>query len=438
MMLRTVAEILRRKQTEGWLVGGSVRDRELGRYSPDLDVAVAGDAAAVAKEIAGSLDAPWFALSERHMAYRVMGDEGHVDVAALRGSGIVDDLAERDFTVNAMAIPVGGEGLVDPFGGMAHLRQRRLVAVSERIFADDPLRLMRAPRFCHVLGLEADASLVSLAKAEAPLLAAAAAERVATEMILTLAEGRAADAVRRWHDLHLLAVILPEVVVSERLVSTIALLERLDDLLERPAAWFPAAADPLVERLAQPVDGALSRPVALRLAGLLHGLTAREAEVAGRRLKLSCDMISLLRAGSGEFSGSLGGVSAGGHDSAGGADEERASRAEVLFLWAAAPWEPEVVALAAAADGAAPNGRPGLAPSNLGSAQRIMALWARRALNGVPRPPLDGELIMREFGLESGPLVGKALREVRLAWEAGEATTLSEALAAGRVALGAG
>ena len=163
MMLEAVADILRRRATQGWLVGGTVRDRESGGRSPDLDLVVADDPAAVAREIAGRLESPWFALSTRHGAYRVMGPEGHVDVAGLRGTGILDDLAQRDFTVNAMAVPVGAAdgasadasadaspgalGLVDPFGGRAHLREKRLVAVSDRIFMDDPLRLMRAVRF---------------------------------------------------------------------------------------------------------------------------------------------------------------------------------------------------------------------------------------------------------------------------------------------------
>ena len=200
-MLQAVADILKRRQVQGWLVGGSVRDRELGRSSPDLDVVVSDDAAAVTREIAKLLGAPWFTLSERHPAYRVMGREGHVDVAAVKGHGILDDLAERDFTVNAMAVPIGADrcgrdGIVDPYGGLAHLRERKLVAVSGRIFTDDPLRLMRAARFCHVLGLQLDPALAAAVRTHAAELRTAAPERVAAEMVLTLTEGRAADAVR--------------------------------------------------------------------------------------------------------------------------------------------------------------------------------------------------------------------------------------------------
>jgi tRNA nucleotidyltransferase/poly(A) polymerase len=109
MMRRAVTEVLERRGSDGWLVGGSLRDRELGRFSPDLDIVVADDPVSVARSLAARLGAPWFALSERHGAYRVLGKEGYVDVAPVRGGAIAADLGLRDFTVNAMARPLGAE-----------------------------------------------------------------------------------------------------------------------------------------------------------------------------------------------------------------------------------------------------------------------------------------------------------------------------------------
>jgi poly(A) polymerase len=426
MMLRAVADILRRRRTEGWLVGGSVRDRYLGRYSPDLDVVVADDPADVARQLAIRLSSPWFALSARHGAYRVMGPDGHVDVALMRGAGIVDDLAQRDFTINAMALPLGEGTLVDPFLGLEHLSQGRLVAVSERIFEDDPLRLMRGPRFCHLLGLKMDPSLETLIRARASVLVRAAPERVATEMALTLDEGRSSTAAQLWQELGLLAIVLPEVVAAERLTPTVAALERLDDMMAHLEAWFPESAGAVAERLAQPVDGALRRPVALRLAGLMHRLPPQDAVTAGRGLKLSVATISLLGTVSACFH--RGRCSSGALQKAALSD-----RSAVLFLWNAAPWEPELIMLAAAA-AASPGGAPA-PPATAAAPRRLMALWADRALRGVPRPPIDGEVLMRDLDLTAGPLVGEVLREVRLAWEAGEATTGAEALIVARGAL---
>jgi hypothetical protein len=449
IMLDAVADILKRRQSQGWLVGGSVRDRMLGRSSPDLDIVVADDAAAVAKQVAAALRVPWFELSERHVAYRVLGAGGRIDVAAVRGNSILDDLAERDFTVNAMAVPVEAgswessleeESLLDPFGGAAHLREKRLVAVSEHIFADDSLRLMRAPRFCHTLGFELADDLASSIRDQAPDLTDAATERVVIEVCLTLAVGRSAAAVELWHELGLLRALLPGKGPREsdgargpgaggmgtgELSQMLSLLTALDDLLERPGKWFPDTGDLLARRWEEPVDGMIERPVALRLAGLLHGLTTGESQSMGRRLKLSRPMLSFLTTLSRPLVTLVPALTA-------------PTREAVLFLWGSAPWEPEAIAVAAAATACA--GRDGdqhLSPEEgrLGAVRRLMSLWGERVLEGVPQPPLNGETLMGELDLESGPAVGKALREVRLAWESGETTTAGEAMAVARRAL---
>jgi len=471
MMLEAVADTLWRRRTEGWLVGGTVRDREWGFRSPDLDVVVADDPAAVAREIAGRLASPWFALSARHGAYRVMGGQGHVDVAGLRGADIVDDLAQRDFTINAMAVPVGIDGLIDPFDGRTHLREKRLVAVSERIFGDDPLRLMRAVRFCHVLNLRLDPPLEALLRSQASELVRAAPERVAVEMALTLARSPSAAAFRLWDGLGLLGFILPEVTSSwdeggygqagnhdgfesaTRLptgpATVGAVLERLDHALAHLPIWFPESVAVVSERLAGPVDGAWTRPVALRLAVMMHHLSPARALAAGRRLRSSAAMLSLLRKLSEAFQ-------------EGRCSREALQRAAlsprsaVLFLWDSAPWEPESILLAACA-GALPAGattsdhidrsgtpltagtiaqadlEPDAAdllprPGVLDPCQKLMVRWADRSIRPAPASPVDGEMLIRELGLVPGPRLGQILREVRLAWEAEEVTTAGEAL----------
>lgn len=415
-MLQTVAAILRERSVKGWLVGGTVRDRELSRYSPDLDVTVTGEAAAVAADIARALGAPWFALSESHGAFRVVVDRAHIDVATVRGEGILADLALRDFTVNAMAISLEGGELIDPFGGLYDLRAGRLAAVSDHIFDDDPLRLMRAPRFAHVLGLRLDPLLSGAIRMQAPGLWRAAPERIATEMVLTLAAGAAGDAARLWNDLGLLRVVVAEATEDDYPVRTFALLDRLEDILADLAGRFPDAVPLLEQRLADPVDGTVARSVAIRLGGLLRGLSPKQAAVAGRRLKLSSALVSL-----------LGTAARMKHHPEGLGPSARAAgpgRAAVLFLWEAAPWEPEAILIAAAA-----------ADDSTEAADRLMAAWARRARCGVPRLPFDGVALMREFELAPGPGLGRALRAARLAWEAGEAATAQEALTAAREAL---
>jgi tRNA nucleotidyltransferase/poly(A) polymerase len=166
---------------EAWVVGGAVRDELLGRPVVDLDIACADPRAAAVAYAKRSRGAP-FPLSERHGAWRVALDGARtVDFTPLRGT-IEDDLATRDFTVNAIAVPLSGGEPVDPFGGRCDLDERRLVAVSASVFEDDPLRLLRAVRFVDQFGFRLADETVELIRAAAPLVGKPSGERILAEL----------------------------------------------------------------------------------------------------------------------------------------------------------------------------------------------------------------------------------------------------------------
>jgi len=175
---------------EAWVVGGAVRDELLGRPLVDLDVACREPQRAARAYARGSGGAP-FALSERWGAWRVaLGGGRTVDFTLLRGS-IVDDLASRDFTLNAIAVPVAGGDAVDPFGGRADLEARRLRMVSPSVFTDDPLRLLRAVRLENELDIRMDEATERLARDSAGLVGEPAGERVLAELTRLSAAGYA-------------------------------------------------------------------------------------------------------------------------------------------------------------------------------------------------------------------------------------------------------
>src|SRR5207247_3333147 len=163
-----------------WIVGGAVREAALGREVTDLDLAVEGDERAVVQALRGALRGPAFALSAEFGTWRVLAGDGSwgVDVTRLRGGTIDADLALRDFTINALAVPVSDlEADVDPAGGRADLEARVLRAVSEASFRDDPLRVLRAARFAAGLALAVEPATVALARAEAHRAGEPAGER---------------------------------------------------------------------------------------------------------------------------------------------------------------------------------------------------------------------------------------------------------------------
>src|SRR5215203_7100785 len=131
-----------------WIVGGAVRDAALGEEVRDLDLAVAGDPKPVARAIAAELGDHAFELSAEFRTWRVVSRRHgwQVDLTAIRGDAIEEDLAGRDFTIGAVAVPLGDGEAVDPFSGLADLDARLLRAVGEQSFGEDPLRLLRAAR----------------------------------------------------------------------------------------------------------------------------------------------------------------------------------------------------------------------------------------------------------------------------------------------------
>jgi tRNA nucleotidyltransferase/poly(A) polymerase len=166
---------------EAWVVGGAVRDHALERPVLDLDVAVADPERAARAFSRRSGGAP-FPLSERHGAWRVALSDGRtVDFTPLPGS-IEDDLATRDFTINAIAEKVGTEETADPFHGYGDLAASRLRAVRQTVFEDDPLRLLRAVRLEDELDFRLDDATERLVREHAGLAAAPAGERILAEL----------------------------------------------------------------------------------------------------------------------------------------------------------------------------------------------------------------------------------------------------------------
>jgi tRNA nucleotidyltransferase/poly(A) polymerase len=183
---------------DAWFVGGAVRDELLGRRVLDVDV-VCRDPAAAARAYAKRAGGFPFALSERHSSWRVVLDGGKtVDFTRVHGS-IESDLARRDFTVNAIAVPVAGGDYVDPSGGREDLQLRLLRAVSESVFTDDPLRLLRAVRLEDELGFRLAPLTEELVRSQAELVTKAAGERVLSEL-----EHLGANGYRRLDELGLL------------------------------------------------------------------------------------------------------------------------------------------------------------------------------------------------------------------------------------------
>ena len=198
-----------------YLVGGAVRDAVLGRPVHDLDFAVPSDALRLARTLADKLSAAFYPLDEENDTARLViihtvGERDILDFAGFRGKTLEDDLHGRDFTLNAVALDLHSGELLDPLGGLADLRAKRLRACSDTSLSDDPVRILRAVRQAAAFGLTIDPATRQQMKSAAPALVSVSAERVRDEILKILAGPQPDTSLRALDMLGVLPHVLPD------------------------------------------------------------------------------------------------------------------------------------------------------------------------------------------------------------------------------------
>lgn len=167
------------------LVGGAVRDALLGRLRPrpDLDLVVSDDAIALARSLARRLHGSCVVLDAERCMARLVLQGWTIDLARRIGTNLEEDLWRRDYTVNAIALPlVPGAEPIDPSGGLADLAAGRLRAISETNLLEDPLRLLRGVRLAAELNLVLEPRTQAWIGRHHQRLQAVAGERVLAEL----------------------------------------------------------------------------------------------------------------------------------------------------------------------------------------------------------------------------------------------------------------
>ena len=204
-----------------YLVGGALRDAGLRRAIDDIDLAVDGDAIAIARFFADALAADIYVMDRERDVARVLikRDDANVtiDFARLRGASLDDDLGDRDFTINAMAADLRGDISVvyDPLNGAADLRQKILRRCSPRSIADDPIRALRAVRLSLQFDLKIHPKTAADVKRGAKDLRQSSPERIRDELFKLLRLEQASRGLRVMSHLGLLPAVMPILAESE-------------------------------------------------------------------------------------------------------------------------------------------------------------------------------------------------------------------------------
>ncbi len=378
-------EVVRTLQGAGYsayFVGGSIRDVLLGKPAKDWDVATNARAEQVLQLFRRVVP-----TGLKHGTVTVVSRKLHVEVTTFRGEGayadgrhpdqvffldrIEDDLARRDFTVNAMAFDPLAGSFVDPFGGQRDLAARLIRCVGEPAarFGEDGLRTLRAVRFAAVLEFDIDPATEAAIGQRLEVFAKVSAERVRDELSKLLAARQAGRGL----------LLLARTGLLERALPEVAALQSISGALERTARrvdFSPAALDS-------------------RLAALLHDLSPEAVASSLERLRLpnkTVERIALL-------------VDLRGFGLAPYPDDAslrralaRAGRANVEAL----------LALASAQAQSLGDGSLLASVAQVGA--RARAILAQNPPLSAGELALNGGQIMKALNAPPGPIVGQALR----------------------------
>jgi putative nucleotidyltransferase with HDIG domain len=459
--LEVAREALRGERA--WVVGGAVRDRLVGRPVVDLDVAVAGDPRALARHLALVAGGPVFQLSGEFGAWRVHapGRRWQVDVTALQGDSIEEDLAQRDFTVNAIAEPLDGGPLIDPFDGALDLEARRLRMVSEENFDRDPLRVLRLARFAAGLGFEPDEETIAAAAQRAGQIGEVAQERAFAEFRQLLTSDRPLEGLALMDRLGLTEQLLPELVALRGIDQnrfhhldvhdhTLAVLEAVMTLQRDPAsAVGPEHAEAVTAFLGEALADELTRGDALRFGALLHDAgkpATRDFTPDGNvtfighdreGARISREVLTRLRA-SERLRAHVAGL-AEHHLRLGFLVHQRPlERRQVYrYLKACEPVEVDVTLLSVADRLATrgDNAEPAIA-AHLGLAREILGAALAWRADGRRTPVIRGDELAEALGIEEGPRLGELLAAIDEAAYAGEISGRDDAIELARGMLG--
>ena len=447
-----------------WLVGGALRDRMLGRPTPDLDVVVDGDVRRAARSLGRGAGGASFELSDQFGAWRVVARDRtwQVDITPLQGGSVEADLAARDLTVNAMAEPLAGGALVDPHGGARDLDHKRLRMVSAEAFTADPLRTLRVARLATELGFEIEPDTAAAVRAHARGLASTAQERVFTELRRVVSADAAVRGLTLMDELELVDAVLPELTALRGVEQnpyhhrdvhghTLEVLQASIDLERDPAAALgDELAAPVHALLAEPLADELTRGGALRFGALLHDIAKprTRTELPGGRIgfpqhdEQGAEMVraALSRLRASERLRSHVAALTRHHLRLGFlVHETPLDRHELYrYLLKTEPVEADVTLLSVA-DRLATRGRRAdeAIARHLELARQVLAEALVRRAAG-PQPPLvRGDELAAALGIARGPELGELMTRIAEARFAGEVSTREEALALAKAARGA-
>ncbi|MBS4015305.1 MAG: CCA tRNA nucleotidyltransferase [Candidatus Latescibacteria bacterium] len=276
--LKTVLPILNGVNKKGgiYLVGGAVRDALLKRTPDDFDFAVSGSGIAFAQKFAKQTRGAFVLLSQPDDEARVVIDKTTYDFNGLGKKPLQNDLARRDYTVNAMAIDLRKPNtIIDKLNSRRHLKQKLLVPASENSLKLDPLRILRAFRLALELNFQVSDKVFLLARDIT--LTKIASERISYELLRICESTKSHKYVKQLYKLNLLEQILPQAIPLLRdkplFAHSLRTYHKIELLVSRKS-YFNRFQDEYDKYF----TGFPFRRALLKITGLLHDIAKPQTQ----------------------------------------------------------------------------------------------------------------------------------------------------------------
>jgi len=451
-----------------YLVGGAVRDSLLGLPVNDLDFVVPSNSLQLARVVGRKLGAVGFTLDDERQTARLILEQGKpseliLDFVSFTGSSLSEDLSNRDFTINTLAVALDQpDKLIDLLGGERDLREGRLRAASVHSMELDPLRLLRGVRLSLAYRLNIEPETFGLMRNSVSSLVNVSGERIRDEIFKILEHEDLELAFQQFDALELTEQVFPELSAVKQIpaypphvhdlwkhtlqvarylavIRDYIQLGKLPDanqFLREACTMLSQYAESLRETWSVPLQGGRSRWSLLLLAALYHDSgkpAAQTTDAAGRirfigHERISADLIAnraqALMLGRGEVD-YLRQLTANHMRLHFFSKEgtQLSDRACYRYFRDLRETGVDAVLLSLADMLAAYEDtlEPAKWQRELGAALTLLDAWfSRREQVVEPRMLLDGDDLQHEFGLEPGAIIGELLAQLREAQASGE------------------
>ena len=264
---------------EIYLVGGAVRDFVMGKDTFDRDLIICDEGAKeFSQKLADKLNAVFVPLDEVNKIYRLVLEDkqNYIDITNPIENSLIKDLERRDLSINAVAVNLKTQEIVDPYNGLSDIKNKQINAIKEVNFTDDPLRLLRIFRFKSTLGFEVSTELKNIVKKYSDLISKPAIERVIYELVKLFGGKNAHEALLLMDECGLLDKIFPFVSELKQVPPNshhhLDLFHHSVETVKQIQILYDNSSDEIKGHLDSVDFGGFSRLAHLKLAGFMHDI----------------------------------------------------------------------------------------------------------------------------------------------------------------------